>query len=147
MIPQPPVTQFTHEEDRNSSDTTSLEAKPAENKPSRGLWLSLCCACTHGQNGEIICTGLNLAMEKKIQNPRLCVLVSSTTSFSGVLCGFSPPWCCFHCHSLSFSHRLSRECLWCWLRGELVLPLMKKSSKPVFLFSPSHIFTSRIQSR
>lgn len=73
MIPQPPVTQFTHEEDRNSSDTTSLEAKPAENKPSRGLWLSLCCACTHGQNGEIICTGLNLAMEKKKYKTHACV--------------------------------------------------------------------------
>lgn len=30
--------------------------------------------------------GLSLAMEK---NPRLCVLVSSTASFPGVLCGFT----------------------------------------------------------
>lgn len=41
MILQPPVTQFIHEGARDSTNTISLEAKLAKNKPSMGLLLSL----------------------------------------------------------------------------------------------------------
>lgn len=149
MVLQPPVTQSIREGARGSPNTISSDTKLAKNKSSMGLCLSwaVLCPLTHCTRvqlrmGEIICTGhpvphsLNLTVEK---NTFVC---------TGFLHNFIF-WCFMWFQlslvlfpleglpqPLSLSHRCSRVCLWCWLRVELVLPLMKKSSEPVFLFSP-----------
>lgn len=83
MILQPPVIQFIHEGARGSTNTISLEAKLAKNKPSMGLLLSLVVLClfTHCTHvpfrmGKLSvqgthCHGLNLRMEKK-KNTFVC---------------------------------------------------------------------------
>lgn len=81
MTLQPPVTQLIHEGARDSANTTSWEAKLAENKPSPGLllllavlWLLTRCTRVQLRMGKLSvrapsATLSNLAMEKK----RVCV--------------------------------------------------------------------------